>query len=96
MRRCDVSLTYHKYLKDLHCHYCGYRESEPRVCPRCGSEEVESKGIGTERIEEEIATHFPDVKRRDGPRHHPDPVGHERIIRAFETGRCRCSSARRW
>jgi len=85
--RCDVSLTYHKYLKDLHCHYCGYRESEPRVCPRCGSEEVESKGIGTERIEEEIATHFPDVK---AARMDLDTTrtrsGHERIIRAFETG----------
>ena len=85
--RCDVSLTYHKYLKDLHCHYCGYRESEPRACPRCGSEEVESKGIGTERIEEEIATHFPDVK---AARMDLDTTrtrsGHERIIRAFETG----------
>jgi primosomal protein N' (replication factor Y) len=85
--RCDVSLTYHKYLKDLHCHYCGYRESEPRTCPRCGSEEVESKGIGTERIEEEIATHFPDIK---SARMDLDTTrtrsGHERIIRAFETG----------
>ena len=85
--RCDVSLTYHKYLKDLHCHYCGYRESEPRLCPRCGSEEVESKGIGTERIEEEIATHFPGIK---AARMDLDTTrtrsGHERIIRAFETG----------
>lgn len=85
--RCDVSLTYHKYLKDLHCHYCGYRESEPRTCPRCGSEEVESKGIGTERIEEEIATHFPEVKAArmdlDTTR---TRTGHERIIQAFETG----------
>ena len=85
--RCDVSLTLHKYLKDLHCHYCGYRESEPKVCPRCGSEEVESKGIGTERIEEEIATHFPEVV---SARMDLDTTrtrsGHERIIRAFETG----------
>ena len=85
--RCDVSLTLHKYLKDLHCHYCGYRESEPKACPRCGSEEVESKGIGTERIEEEIATHFPEVA---SARMDLDTTrtrsGHERIIRAFETG----------
>ena len=85
--RCDVSLTLHKYLKDLHCHYCGYRESEPKACPRCGSEEVESKGIGTERIEEEIANHFPEVA---SARMDLDTTrtrsGHERIIRAFETG----------
>lgn len=85
--RCDVSLTYHKFLKDLHCHYCGYRESEPATCPRCGSQEVQSKGIGTERIEEEIAVHFPEVRTArmdlDTTR---TRSGHERIIRSFETG----------
>ena len=85
--RCDVSLTFHKYLKDLHCHYCGYRESEPRACPRCGSEEVESKGIGTERIEEEIANHFPEaVAARMDLDTTRTRSGHERIIRSFETG----------
>ena len=85
--RCDVSLTYHKYLKDLHCHYCGYRESEPLSCPRCGSEEVLAKGLGTERIEEEIAAHFPEFK---SARMDLDTTrtrnGHERIIRSFESG----------
>lgn len=85
--RCDVSLTLHKYLKDLHCHYCGYRESEPSACPRCGSEEVESKGIGTERIEEEITTHFPEViSARMDLDTTRTRSGHERIIRSFETG----------
>ena len=85
--RCDVSLTYHKFLKDLHCHYCGYRESEPPSCPRCGSEEVLAKGLGTERIEEEIAAHFPEFKSArmdlDTTR---TRTGHERIIRSFESG----------
>lgn len=85
--RCDVSLTYHKFLKDLHCHYCGYRESEPATCPRCGSQEVQAKGLGTERIEEEIAAHFPDIQTArmdlDTTR---SRSGHERIIRSFETG----------
>lgn len=85
--RCDVSLTYHKFLKDLHCHYCGYRESEPPSCPRCGSAEVQAKGLGTERIEEEIAAHFPDVRTArmdlDTTR---SRAGHERIIRSFESG----------
>lgn len=85
--RCDVSLTYHKYLRDLHCHYCGYREVEPPTCPRCGSEEVQAKGLGTERIEEEIAEHFPDIRTArmdlDTTR---SRSGHERIIRSFESG----------
>ena len=86
--RCDVSLTFHKYLKDLHCHYCGYREVEPPACPRCGSEEVQAKGLGTERIEEEIKTHFEGVTTArmdlDTTR---SRTGHERIIRDFESGK---------
>ena len=85
--RCDVSLTYHKFLKDLHCHYCGYRQSEPLTCPRCGSEEVEAKGLGTERIEEEVAQHLPDVtvQRMDLDTTR-SRTGHEKIIGAFERG----------
>ena len=86
--RCDVSLTLHKYLKDLHCHYCGYREVEPTTCPRCGSEEVQAKGLGTERIEEEIAAHFEGISTArmdlDTTR---TRTGHERIIRDFESGK---------
>lgn len=85
--RCDVSLTYHKYLKDLHCHYCGYRQVEPATCPRCGSEEVEAKGLGTERIEEEVRTLLPGVtvQRMDLDTTR-SRTGHERIIQAFERG----------
>ncbi len=85
--RCDVTLTYHKFLRDLHCHYCGYRQGEPQQCPRCGSEEVEAKGLGTERIEEEVAALFPDiaVQRMDLDTTR-SRTGHEKIIRAFERG----------
>lgn len=85
--RCDVSLTYHKFLRDLHCHYCGYRQGEPPQCPRCGSEEVQAKGLGTERIEEEVSQYFPDVtvQRMDLDTTR-SRTGHERIIRAFERG----------
>lgn len=85
--RCDVSLTYHKFLRDLHCHYCGYRQSEPRQCPRCGSEEVQAKGLGTERIEEEVGQLFPGVavQRMDLDTTR-SRTGHERIIQAFERG----------
>lgn len=51
---CDVSLTYHKSSHLLHCHYCGHSEQPINVCPGCGMPHMESKGFGTERIEEEL------------------------------------------
>jgi primosomal protein N' (replication factor Y) len=56
--RCDVSLTYHKFGHLLTCHYCGYNQKPPVSCPACGSNELKMVGIGTERIEEEIALHL--------------------------------------
>jgi len=59
---CDVSLTYHKSSGRLHCHYCGYREESPAVCPACGSTQLEYKGFGTEKIEDELQLLLPDSK----------------------------------
>jgi primosomal protein N' (replication factor Y) len=59
---CDVSLTFHKTSGKLHCHYCGYHQNSINTCPACGSVHIEQKGFGTERIEEELALVFPDVK----------------------------------
>ncbi|RYF85234.1 MAG: primosomal protein N', partial [Chitinophagaceae bacterium] len=59
---CDVSLTYHKASGMLHCHYCGYHQTIVRQCPACGSAHMVQKGFGTERIEEELALIFPDMK----------------------------------
>lgn len=59
---CDVSLTFHKTSGKLHCHYCGYHQNSINTCPACGSVHIEQKGFGTERIEEELALIFPDVK----------------------------------
>ena len=57
--RCDVSLTYHKGLNGLKCHLCGQTKPlEPR-CTSCGSPEVVLKGLGTEKVEEELTTLFP-------------------------------------
>lgn len=56
--RCDVSLTYHKFGHLLTCHYCGFNQKPPVSCPACGSHELKMVGIGTERIEEEIALHL--------------------------------------
>ena len=56
---CDVSLTYHKFKKILNCHYCGFSISMPTECPVCGSSEVQTRGFGTEKIEDELRTLFP-------------------------------------
>ena len=60
-QHCDVSLTYHKHSHLLVCHYCGHSEYMPPVCPACGSSEINTKGFGTEKIEEEISQLFPDA-----------------------------------
>ncbi len=60
--RCDVSLTYHKKADLLRCHYCGYSISLPKTCPACGSPLISTKGFGTEKIEEELATFFPKAR----------------------------------
>ena len=56
---CDVSLTYHKSSGKLHCHYCGYKEDSPSVCPACGSTHLEYKGFGTEKVEDELSLLLP-------------------------------------
>ena len=59
---CDVSLTYHKSSGKLHCHYCGYKEEAPQICPACGSTHLEYKGFGTEKVEDELALLLPDAR----------------------------------
>lgn len=59
---CDVSLTYHKFQKQLNCHYCGYHIKLPNTCPSCGDTNLHVKGFGTEKIEEELAIFLPEAK----------------------------------
>lgn len=56
---CDVSLTYHKRMNRLVCHYCGFSSPIPASCPSCGSTVLVQKGFGTEKIEDEIHAYFP-------------------------------------
>ncbi len=56
---CDVSLTYHKYKSQLRCHYCGYHTFVPKECPACSSTAIDTKGFGTEQIEQEFRMLFP-------------------------------------
>ena len=59
---CSVSLTFHKSKKQLRCHYCGYSERQPRRCKECGNDSVESRGSGTQQLEEQIAELYPNAK----------------------------------
>ncbi|MGD9491899.1 MAG: primosomal protein N' [Bacteroidales bacterium] len=61
-RNCDVSMTYHKNVELLKCHYCGYTDRVPSKCPACKSSQIVMKGMGTQRIEDELQILFPDYK----------------------------------
>ncbi len=82
---CDVSLTYHKRINKLVCHYCGYQINSIHRCGDCKEPNMTTKGFGTEKIEEEIAIIFPDAKigrlDLDSTR---GKHGHEDIINAFQ------------
>ena len=60
--RCDVSLTYHRNMHQLECHYCGNVYSVPVKCPKCGTQSLGKRGMGTERIEEEVQRCFPTAR----------------------------------
>ena len=60
--QCDVSLTYHKQQHQLRCHYCGRHYPPPTICGSCGSPRLKMLGFGTEKIEEELATLFPEAR----------------------------------
>jgi primosomal protein N' (replication factor Y) (superfamily II helicase) len=87
-RHCDVSMTYHKSLKRMVCHYCGESENLLPACSDCGSTDIKTRGFGTEKIEDEISIFFPSARvgRLD-----LDSVrkkrSHEKIIADFEAGK---------
>jgi primosomal protein N' (replication factor Y) len=59
---CDVSLTYHQYKNQLRCHYCSHTMAMQQFCAACGGVEIDSKGFGTEQIQQEIELLFPEAK----------------------------------
>lgn len=59
---CDISLTYHQVSRAMRCHYCGFSQGVPNVCPSCGSEHIRYFGTGTQRVEEELAKLFPGIR----------------------------------
>lgn len=85
---CDISLTLHMDTKTMRCHYCGHEERIPHHCPDCGSDKIRYYGTGTQKVEEELQTLFPearilrmdvDTTRKKG--------AHERILQTFGEGK---------
>lgn len=87
-RRCDVSMTYHKGIDLLKCHYCGYTTHVPSKCPECKSIEIHNKGLGTEQIEDELEQLFPEasIARMDLETTRGKHA-HSSILEAFEKGK---------
>ena len=83
---CDVSLSEHKGGR-LICHYCGYSEPKPSVCPKCGSRYISGFKAGTQQIEEKLRELFPDVRtlRMDGDTTKTKD-SYEQILSAFSNG----------
>jgi primosomal protein N' (replication factor Y) len=61
-KHCDIALTYHASEDRLRCHYCDFQTPPPEICPSCGAPETALLGVGTERLEEEVRSHFPDAR----------------------------------
>ena len=87
-KNCDVSLTYHKGLNQLTCHYCGYTQAVPRQCPACEGVDLRNRGFGTEKIEDDVKAIFPEarVARMDLDTTRTR-TAYERIIHDFQQGR---------
>ena len=87
-KNCDVSLTYHKGMNQLTCHYCGCTYQVPHSCPACGGVELMNRGFGTERIEDDIQLIFPEarVARMDLDTTRTRSA-YEKIIADFEQGK---------
>ena len=84
-QQCDVSLTFHKHKNQLRCHYCGYTMAKPTHCHSCSSVDLTTKGFGTEQIEQELISIFPNAKTgrmdQDTTR---GKFGFEKIIDSFK------------
>ena len=85
---CDVSLTLHKNMNQLTCHYCGFTYQVPTACPNCGNTDLKGRGYGTEKIEDSISEIFPEarVARMDLDTTRTRNA-YERIIGDFSSGK---------
>ena len=86
-QQCDISMTYHQAENQLRCHYCGATREPPTKCPSCGSRYIKFFGAGTQRVQEEMARLFPNVRtvRMDLDTTRQKDA-HARILERFRTG----------
>jgi primosomal protein N' (replication factor Y) (superfamily II helicase) len=86
-KNCTIALTYHKSGYRMECHYCGYRQAVPKVCPSCSSEYIFFLGAGSEKVEERLHAAFPQARigrlDRDTVRTRHD---FERVLNQFHAG----------
>lgn len=85
--RCSISLTYHLSQRHLRCHYCGFVKEPPDICPKCRSIDIAYRGVGTQRVEEELHELFPDLRlvRMDLDTT-SERGSHDAILRKFAAG----------
>jgi primosomal protein N' (replication factor Y) len=86
-RFCDLALTYHRQRAMMLCHYCGYEQQPPEVCPSCGQTQIRYQGLGTEKLQTEIEEKFPGmvVRRMDSDTMR-QRGSHARVLAAFRKG----------
>ena len=86
-KNCSIALTFHKSGYRMECHYCGYKQAVPKVCPGCGSEYIYFLGAGSEKVEERLHAAFPQARigrlDRDTVRTRHD---FERVLNQFHAG----------
>jgi primosomal protein N' (replication factor Y) (superfamily II helicase) len=87
-RFCDLAMTYHRERHVTICHYCGFEQAPPEKCPACGAGQVRYQGMGTEKLQAEIAAKFPDqvIERMDSDTM-KRPGSHQRVLQLFREGK---------
>lgn len=85
--QCDIALTFYKSSNQQRCNYCGYQENVPKVCPACAGNELLLKGVGTEKIVEELNILFPEIRiGRFDQQSIKKRSDFQKILNAFESG----------
>jgi primosomal protein N' (replication factor Y) len=86
-KNCSIALTFHKAGYRMECHYCAYRQTVPKACPKCSSEYIYFLGAGSEKVEERLHAAFPQARigrlDRDTVRTRHD---FERVLNQFHAG----------
>ena len=84
---CAIAMTHHRDRKFIMCHYCDYRQPEPKSCPECGFTNINFYGLGTQKLEQEVQARFPDTPcLRMDTDSMQKPGSHEKALAEFRAG----------